>query len=166
MNTMNLRVTSMRPVPAEVREFQGEAPVPVVALARRLGLKVYDEDTNAAISGRLTRDPAAGGPSGYAVYVNVAHHRHRKRFTLAHEIAHFLLHRHLLDAGIVEDDALYRSHLSTAVEAEANRFAAEILMPWHLIDRAIEQGVTAPADLACLFQVSETAMRIRLGLPT
>ncbi|MFD0388681.1 ImmA/IrrE family metallo-endopeptidase [Tistrella bauzanensis] len=152
--------------PPDVRVFQTEAPVPVVALARRLGLKVYDEETNAAISGRLVRDTARGGPSGYAVYVNGAHHRNRKRFTLAHEIAHFLLHRHLLEAGIVEDDALYRSHLSNAIESEANRMAAEILMPWHLIDQAIDQGITAPADLASLFQVSETAMRIRLGLPT
>src|SRR3546814_3829002 len=29
------------------------------------------------------------------------------------------------------DDAMYRSNLSSAVEVQANRMAADILMPWH-----------------------------------
>ncbi|MCV5491602.1 ImmA/IrrE family metallo-endopeptidase, partial [Escherichia coli] len=57
----------------------------------------------------------------------------RRRYTLAHEIAHFLLHRHLLRDGIT-DDVLYRSSQSSQIEAEANRLAADIIMPMHQVD--------------------------------
>jgi Zn-dependent peptidase ImmA (M78 family) len=63
------------------------------------------------------------------------------------------------------DDALYRSNLSTREEAEANRLAADILMPRHLIARYIKTyGFADPGFLASTFKVSEAAMRIRLGV--
>jgi Zn-dependent peptidase ImmA (M78 family) len=34
------------------------------------------------------------------------HHPNRQRFTLAHEIAHYVLHRDLVENGIV-DDTMY-----------------------------------------------------------
>lgn len=50
-----------------------------------------------------------------------------KRFTIAHEIAHLLLHRPILREGVT-DDVLYRSpHLGGTQETEANKMAADIL---------------------------------------
>jgi Zn-dependent peptidase ImmA (M78 family) len=82
----------------------------------------------------------------------------RKRFTVAHELAHYLLHRHLFAAELV-DDALYRSGLSTPIEAQAKAFAAELLMPWHLLMPVIDKPTS---ELAKIFEVSEQAMKIRL----
>jgi Zn-dependent peptidase ImmA (M78 family) len=82
----------------------------------------------------------------------------RKRFTVAHETAHFLLHRGLFATELV-DDALYRSGLSTPVEAQANALAADLLMPWHLLMPVIDKPIS---ELASTFQVSEQAVKIRL----
>ena len=87
---------------------------------------------------------------------------------MAHEIGHYLLHRDQIGSGIV-DDALYRSSLSDRREAEANRIAADILMPEGLVDtwldRARVLGVDDPASyLKQRFEVSDAAMKIRLGL--
>ena len=56
----------------------------------------------------------------------------RRRFTIAHEIAHFLLHRDKIGDQL-SDDAMYRSSLSSDDERAANRLAADILMPMGLI---------------------------------
>ena len=89
----------------------------------------------------------------------------RKRFTVAHEIAHYILHRDLVGSELV-DDSLFRSGLTTREEAQANGLAADILMPRHLLEKIAPPPFDkSPEFLAERFQVSEQAMRIRLGLP-
>jgi Zn-dependent peptidase ImmA (M78 family) len=99
--------------------------------------------------------------SGYVIFVNAGQHEVRRRFTIAHEIAHYLLHRDLIGDG-TQDDVLYRSGLSNRVEAQANRLAADILMPRHLIDEVVKSGIASAddvAELARIFNVSKDAMR-------
>jgi len=146
-----------------IKEHQKMAPVKVVSLATDLGLKVYktssfDDDT----SGMIRRDEEKGGDSGFAIYVNSRHPRTRRRFTIAHEIAHFILHESLIGDGIVEDALLRAGGLSNSIERQANAMAADILMPWHLVSAAQEQGKERIAELAAHFQVSRDAMSIRL----
>src|SRR3546814_13450473 len=76
----------------------------------------------------IRKDAERGGESGFAIYVNGSHPRVRRRFSIAHEIAHFALHRNLIGDGVT-DDAMYRSNLSSAVEVQSNRMAAAIMMP-------------------------------------
>jgi Zn-dependent peptidase ImmA (M78 family) len=117
------------------------------------------------VSGKIFRDPLNGGPSGFSIGVNAKEHDLRKRFTIAHEIAHFLLHRAKLENGDLTDDTMYWSGLSTEEEAQANNLAAQILMPYELIQRLINSGVKDVESLAERFQVSKAAMTIRLGIP-
>lgn len=148
---------------ATIRQYQKSLPVQTVALAEGLGLKVWHvPDWPNDLSGKILKSTEYGGPSGYAIFVNKNHAVMRRRFTTAHEIAHFILHLEVIGDGIV-DDGLYRSSLSNSMEAQANRLAADILMPWHLLSAQIEAGVTDPKRLAQIFNVSESAMSIRIG---
>lgn len=148
-----------------IEDHQNSAPVQTVTLARALGLEVYHvKGWNDDLSGLIRRDPDKGGKSGFAIFVNGDHHRNRRRFTTAHEIAHFVLHEDQIGDGIV-DDVLYRSTLSSRQEAEANRLAADILMPWDLLNAEIDRGTTDVRKLARMFEVSQSAMAIRLGVP-
>lgn len=141
-------------------EFLNEAPVDVLGMARALGLSVDMQAPLAPeISGRITLVNA--DPPTYRIEVNRSHSEKRKRFTLAHEIAHYLLHRDLIGDGI-EDNALYRSRLSNEIEAQANRLAARILMPPELVRKIYRAGVKSLSGLCAAFEVSEDAMRIRL----
>ena len=99
----------------------------------------------------------------YAIYVNGLHHVNRKRFTVAHEIAHFLLHKDYIGDGIL-DDALYRSGLGSDIETEANALAAKILLPDSLLAKEPLRKMSI-RDLAEKFEVSEASMGIRLGEP-
>lgn len=146
-----------------------DAPIQTVALAGELGIKVYHAGWPDKISGKIQKDTNLGGSSGFAIFVNKDHHVNRRRFTTAHEIAHYVLHEEQIGDGIF-DDALYRSGLPSSVEAQANGLAADILMPWSILNRYIptniQNGAVDVAKLASIFQVSPQSMGIRLGQPT
>jgi Zn-dependent peptidase ImmA (M78 family) len=142
-----------------IKRFQTEPPVHVVPIAEALGLEVFKvPGWPDNLSGMIRKEEDSCN-----IYVNASHHIHRRRFTIAHEIAHFILHKDLIGDGIA-DDALYRSNLSNKIEAQANSFAADILMPWHLLNPLLAQ-VDNISTLAELFHVSKSAMSIRLGFP-
>lgn len=155
----------LRDQQAIIRRHQNNVPVKVSPIAVDLGVPVFSvSQWSDQLSGMLKRTPETS--SGYTIYVNANHHPYRKRFTIAHEIGHFILHESLIRDGIVEDSLLRAEGFSNATEAEANRFAADILMPWHLIAREQERGISSVERLAALFEVSKDAMSIRLlGVP-
>jgi hypothetical protein len=148
--------------------YQQTAPVDVVKIAEdHFKISVWEDSLAAGISGKLFVDTDNGGKSGFSIVVNIRDAYTRKRFTIAHELGHFILHRQQLAilGGSLTDDAFYRSGLSNTQESEANRFAADILMPYTLIQKLVANGVTGVAELATTFKVSEAAMSIRLGIP-
>lgn len=101
----------------------------------------------------------------------------RRRFTLAHEFGHFVLHSNSGKREFIDlTSAMYRTEVSSIYEIEANHFAACILMPKAiLIDRGIElfesykssnQDQTLDEfirQLALDFRVSIQSMRFRLA---
>ena len=154
---------SLQDALAAIRERQDEIPVQTVPIANALGLRVFRvPNWSNDLSGMIRRNPDSEG--GFDIFVNGDHPEVRRRFTIAHEIAHAVLHPHLIGDGITED-ALYRSGLSNAVEAQANRLAADILMPRDKLSECIASGITNVRDLAKTFNVSEQSMAIRLGVP-
>jgi len=149
-----------------IAEFQAKLPVDVEAIAKVLKISTYREHGwPKNLSGKILKDRVNGGASGYAIYINADHSPTRQRFTLAHEIAHFIHHRDSIGDGI-SDDALYRSGLSNGQEIMANTLAAEILMPTALVNQQLKEGISSIKELADIFEVSQTAMAIRLGVPS
>ncbi|OJF97605.1 ImmA/IrrE family metallo-endopeptidase [Pararhizobium antarcticum] len=134
-------------------------PINVVGLANRLGIKVYEADWPSTISGKIQKDREKGGHSGFAIFVNKSHSRNRRRFTIAHEVAHFVLHEDLIGDGVF-DDALYRSGLPNKIEQQANGLAADILMPYQIVQANLDMSIDALADM---FDVSTAAITARLS---
>jgi hypothetical protein len=150
-----------------IKPYQNAIPVDVNAIASELGLSVWEfKAFPETVSGKLFKDDAYGGTSGWSIGVNAHEPYQRKRFTVAHEIAHFLLHRNKIQDEL-SDDTFYRSKLmSSSEEHQANRLAAEILMPFHLIQNLQDKGMRDIESLAEQLQVSPMAMKIRLGVPS
>ncbi|WP_252106370.1 MULTISPECIES: ImmA/IrrE family metallo-endopeptidase [unclassified Halomonas] len=146
-----------------IENLQTTLPVKLGVIAKEFGLEVKTATLPPNISGEIKEKDGR-------IFIRVNRHdvKARQRFTLAHEIAHFLLHRHLLKDGI-QDDALYRSKQSDKVEAEANRLAADILMPLKASLELIKEksdlfkGDILYEEVANEMGVSTTALKIRLG---
>lgn len=138
-------------------------PVQLGAIAKALGIKILSSTLRSDISGEIRETNGE-----VTIKVNRHDAKTRQRFTVAHELAHYFLHRDLLKDGIV-DDVLYRSSHSTSIEQEANRLAADILMPIHLLNELVlqcnhEKETSRKIEyLAQELNVSITALKIRLG---
>lgn len=152
-----------------VHEFIASQPVRVGGLAKALGLRVVKSPSlKPTISGLIRPSTEADAPSGFEILVNKFEVPERQRFTVAHEIGHYLLHRDEIGEGVV-DSIMYRSSLSSRKEVEANRMAAAIVMPANAVRTELERlgGTDEPGvvqELAEFFRVSVPAMKIRLGI--
>jgi Zn-dependent peptidase ImmA (M78 family) len=156
----------MTTIPAEYQAlfapFMQEPPVDVLACAAAVGLSIYSVDLPHGVSGMLKRK----ADDSFECYVDGSEPSVRQRFTAAHELGHFVLHRDSIGATHKDNYRLRAEGMTNWQETQANQFAADLLMPHDLIAIAMEHGTTNVRDLARLFKVSEIAMSIRLGLPT
>ena len=155
------KVLTPRPyeTPGEIiGQFTGRAPVDLEGMAAALGIEVVRTFLGPEIAGRIERTP----PGRYRISLNLANSEKRQRFTLAHEIAHYALHRDMIGDGIT-DSPLYRSGLSTEIERQANRYAAVLLMPPALVRHFWNTGCNNVDLLAGRFNVSRDAAAIRLS---
>ena len=150
----------------------GSPEVPIEAVARQLGLPVIKADLGEGVSGILVTE----GKRSY-IGVQINDHIHRRRFSIAHEIAHYCLGHHRDEAVHVDQErtisfrAIYRSTDSAGArkEVEANQFAASLLLPEDRLTREVKEIRKARAltdvqieELARRFKVSPAAMTIRL----
>jgi len=134
-------------------------PVPIHAIATALDIVEIREAQITSFEGALVMpvDRNIG-----AIAVNAASPRRRRRFTIAHELGHFLSPHHRpvngvsfacstrdLGSGWKGPANDLDRHL--VQEAEANRFAIELLAPPRLMRRAL----TGIPDLAKIVAVSE-----------
>jgi len=172
---------------ALLRDFEerydtaGAPPVPVERIARSLlGLFIDEADDIRALAGAPADQGRLSGmldPAEMVVWIDRGESRRspgRRRFTIAHEIGHLLLH---VPAGseafydrtgdireIDEGPAGEEVPELRRREREANVFARELLMPEALMnEQAHLTGFNLPA-LADRFEVSVAAMRLRLRL--
>lgn len=153
---------------AIAKRYWNEVPVKVFDLAAELGLgPVSDRTLSDTISGMIRRKR----DGGFEIVVNSKHAQTRQRFTLAHEIGHFIFHRDRLHAG-TSDTLAYRidglvypnAEIGPEQERQANNFASNLLIPDNYLRAAQAVGIVDPDELAEKFEVSPAAMRIKLGL--
>ena len=142
-------------------------PVPVHDILLEYGLQIHVQALEANVSGFLVRRE-----TGAFVGVNALHHRNRQRFTLAHELGHFILHHD--DPTIFVDDALIHfrgedvTESSDICEMEANAFAGALLMPEKMLRQDLAGRFIDALDesavrtLARRYEVSPQALTIRL----
>lgn len=121
-------------------------PVDVEGLCRDLGLDVCTAPLD-GVSGALLQVV----PDHYLVVVSRVNTA-RRRFTIAHELGHYLLHRHLAAQFACADLDV------SPIEREANIFAADLLMPMHLL----QPGISG-TQISRLCRVSRQAADIRLS---
>lgn len=153
----------MSPLHAEdpfsiIARHQKAPPVLLGPIAKDLKLRVHRMAME-SVAGMIKRD---NDGAGYVIFLNATDSVTRQRFTLAHEIAHYILHRDLIEDGVI-DDTMYHSALSDRYETQANQLASDILMPVRLIKKyRAEHPGSDWKELAKAFEVSPEAMKIRL----
>ena len=118
--------------PAQLASFLAQkfvkTPVPdLVQLCRDLGLRVREVPAN-GFDGALVRSKA--GQKGIIAVNSRLREASRKRFTIAHEIGHYVIPHHRLLGNVCDERQIERFETRlNRPEVEANEFAAELLLP-------------------------------------
>jgi Zn-dependent peptidase ImmA (M78 family) len=152
-----------RSIFAMVNEAAQTIPVDLNKIFKEAGIHYVEKYLADNMAGMIERN----ADETYTITVNKKDASPRKRFTAAHELGHYVLHRPFFDK--LDDNRAFRksggyenSKIRPLHEAQANKFAATLLMPEEEIRRFFAKGMTTPEQLAPHFDVSIHAMTIRL----
>nr|DAU30664.1 MAG TPA: IrrE protein [Caudoviricetes sp.] len=118
-------------------------------------IKIKHEDLSPDISGKLEMKDDM-----WVMTVNSKHPSVRQRFTLGHELGHYLNHRKSVKSFC--DTVFFRSNQKSSMEYMADQFAARLLMPESDIESLFKSGVNTVKEMASNFDVSLEAMKYRL----
>jgi hypothetical protein len=158
------------------REQVTELPIDVRGIAAKQA-HILERDLEDSLSGMLVPLHPPIDAKAWAIVVNKNHPEVRKRFTVAHELGHLVLHGFSSPHADTRFRILLRDASSSTSqdieEIQANRFAAELLMPEHLVKDCLEDAdidyvpknpkTDSLETLAKRFGVSSQALSIRLG---
>lgn len=168
---MSIRIAKMRAEMLIERWGKKTLPIDIRDIAHSLGLHLTEANLGEGVSGLLVTNAEVAH-----IFVQSSNHEHRKRFTIAHEIAHHCL-GHQFEKGehVIVDKGYFISQRGPQAaagvdpkEIEANQFAACLLMPSKILREKVLALGPGPLldfdviELAKEFQVSEQAMTIRL----
>jgi len=157
-------------------------PIDVIDIAKKLGISVKSQKLKSNVSGLLVIEnnkPTIG--------FNSNHPNVRQRFTIAHEIGHYILHREAMKLFIEKtfpyshtekySVAVYRKDKNDpntnnpVLEKEANAFAAALLIPEDFVKEELTKfdfDLSDVENIALIklsekFDVSLQAMSFRLA---
>lgn len=145
-----------------------DGAVPLEDIAKAAGIKEIQYAALNSFEGTLlANDSKTEG----VIVVNSGTRHHRQRFTLGHELGHFMIPRHGYDMKCSKGDLAAkpsgRMSASITIEVEANQFSAELLMPRSLLSMQSSfsgepsiEGIQLTAEK---FDVSFQAMAVRFA---
>lgn len=151
-----------------INDCLAERPVKLIRIASCLGIRVMLSTLPFGESGKIS---AKGNE--FCIWINRHEPKHRQRFTLAHEIAHYLLHRDKIrnnPEGWSDSNELFRSNQPNEIEYQANRLASDLIVPSHQLEEITRSMKDSPMteeivdNLAKQFGVSKATMEIKLQI--
>lgn len=104
------------------------------------------------------------GNRGVIAISQQAYDSHKWRFVLAHELGHFLMHPETDQFALCTSADVWSRYKASRTEAEANVFAAELLMPKSLMEPLCDCDRPSLHDISAIaerFQTSLTSTALR-----
>jgi Zn-dependent peptidase ImmA (M78 family) len=143
--------------------------VDVHKIAQKLSVEICEEKLDEDVSGVLVMKNTVP-----FIFINTNQSELRQRFTIAHELGHFVIHHSDWHVDNGKSTKIYNRDSRSSSgefleEIEANQFAAELLMPKEIIDKFMTKQKISNFDeniideLSKFLKVSVQALSIRLA---
>lgn len=111
--------------------YASDSYIDVIKLARSFDVDIVPNDS--VQNARIVYKDAGG----FLIEINPQHPETRQRFSIAHELAHLILHKEdIIRVGIVDRDS--ENSLNKEKEEDANNLASEILMPSEIVKEFVK----------------------------
>lgn len=132
-------------------------PVDVIKIANSNDISVYEGELDKKVSGAIRYDKSN---NKFEILVNKNDEKVRQRFTIAHELGHYFLHKEYFKNKEMHIDVMYK--IKDNEEQEVDYFAGALLVNKTILEKLY--GKNTIAELAELFDVSVSAMTVRLDI--
>lgn len=129
-------------------------PLDLIGLCHILNITIKYSTLDNNLSGSLNYHLGR-----WIIEVNSLHHERRQRFTIAHELAHYCLHRN--NKSAFDGSTFHRGKEYTNQEREADNFAGALLMPKKELQHYIKNQSNKIEEIAEHFGASGIAVKIR-----
>jgi Zn-dependent peptidase ImmA (M78 family) len=142
--------------------FKKHGGIDVVGLANEMSIVVHSEGMSDDQASTIRHDAES---KKFIITVNNNQTKERQRFSVAHEIAHFILHR---DDIVANSIVAREGHASLDIkrERDADSLAADILMPQKYIDSFLMgNGITRKTPIINGAIIVQTATRFGVSRP-
>jgi hypothetical protein len=138
------------------QRFVTGAPPDLAALCGELGLRIREVPAH-GFDGALIRSKTA--QKGIIAVKASLREKARKRFTLAHEIGHFVLPHHRLLQTVCDERKIdsFDARLNRP-EVEANEFASELLLPTAVLSRRFNLSLFSLPQISAIATEFETSL--------
>lgn len=122
------------------QEINDQIPVNIVEKIKEQNIELNElcYDLHDDVLGEIKKENGK-----YKINIQGYDFNYRRRFTMAHELGHYILHKDLLDDEGLDDglsyETMYRKNakISSNQETQANKYAIELLVPKQLIERIV-----------------------------
>jgi Zn-dependent peptidase ImmA (M78 family) len=136
IKTINKQIESFNSDPNNLPEDKIPVNIEEKIKKNNIELNKYCFDLGDDILGEIKKENGK-----FIINIQARDHYYRKRFTMGHELAHFIKHKELIGDGVDDGkvgNKLYRTinrkndKITSKEEVEANRYSAELLIPSEL----------------------------------
>jgi Zn-dependent peptidase ImmA (M78 family) len=144
---------------AKLKGISDVNPETIREVVRKVfGIQINETDLGRDVSGFLERTG-----DKWHIFINKNESEARKRFTIAHELGHFVFHKdqYVASGTSSPDQIFFRNENNNPIEKEANDFAANLLMPEEIFKSYINEGYNTIDALADKFGLSTSAVKYR-----
>lgn len=141
-----------------IEENQLKIPIDLKKICKKLDISIKEMDFDEELSGILAKN---------TIYISQNIHLHRQRFTIAHELGHYLIHKKQDNSYKgVRFRSQFVASQEKKEEREANVFASLLLMPTQFLEEDLQKKLEISEEfvmeLSQKYQVSPIAMTIRI----
>jgi len=124
------------------QEINDQIPVNIVEKIKEQNIELNElcYDLHDEVLGEIKKENGK-----YKINIQGYDFNYRRRFTMAHELGHYKLHKDLLDDEGLDDglsyETMYRKNakISSMEEMQANKYAIEMLVPKELIISIVKE---------------------------
>lgn len=136
-------------------------PVDVIKIAKENNIEIFEGDLSGSdepISGAIRYNKQK---NKFEILINKDDSIQQKRFTIAHELGHYYLHKSILESETIHVDMMFKGHSKEFNEKDADYFASALLMNKIALSKYYKKA-NSMSDLADIFNVSKSALLVRL----
>lgn len=142
---------------------QDDGSVDIIELASKIGIDVYGNEESDDFNAEITHIPSQ---DKFEILVNTNLSLHQQRFSIAHELAHFVLHPdQIRKYGSLKKVAGYPDpKYFPEIEKEADEFGEELLIPEKLLRNSFPDIFEMQAEKLSFQRIQEVAQKFKVSV--